>query len=72
MPIVHASVAREVALMTDEAKVYKKIGKHFASHDSVNQQCCEYVNPIRPWIHTNTVEGLFSVFKRGMKGVYQH
>lgn len=71
-PIIQANVAREAALMTDEAKVYKKIGKGFASHDSVNHSRDEYVNPIRPWIHTNTVEGFFSVFKRGMKGVYQH
>ena len=32
----------------------------------------EYVNRRNPEIHTNTVEGYFSVFKRGMKGVYQH
>ena len=32
----------------------------------------EYVNRKHPKIHTNTIEGYFSIFKRGMKGVYQH
>jgi hypothetical protein len=32
----------------------------------------EYVNRDDRTIHTNTIEGYFSVFKRGMKGVYQH
>lgn len=72
MPIVLANVSREAALMTDEAKQYKKIGQHFSSHGSVNHSADEYVNPIQPWIHTNTIESFFSVFKRGMKGVYQH
>lgn len=72
MPLIEANVSREAALITDEAGHYKRIGKAFASHDSVNHSADEYVNPIRPHIHTNTVEGFFSVFKRGMKGVYQH
>lgn len=72
MPLVLANVSREAALMSDEALIYKKIGKEFSSHDSVNHRRDEYVNPIRPWVHTNTIEGFFSVFKRGMKGVYQH
>lgn len=72
MPLVLANVSREAALMTDEAAHYRPIGKNFASHDSVNHARDEYVNPIQPHIHTNTVEGFFSVFKRGMKGTYQH
>lgn len=72
MPLIEANVSREAALLTDEASHYKRIGKKFASHDSVNHGADEYVNPIQPHIHTNTVEGFFSVFKRGMKGVYQH
>lgn len=72
LPIIQANVSREAALMTDEAGQYKKIGKAFASHESVNHSADEYVNKIRPEIHTNTVEGFFSIFKRGMKGVYQH
>lgn len=72
IPIVLANVAREAALMTDEAKQYKKIGHHFSSHGSVNHSADEYMNHIQPWIHTATIESFFSVFKRGMKGVYQH
>jgi transposase-like protein len=57
------------ALMTDEATWYIKAGKEFASHESVAHRAEEYV---RGNVHTNTIEGFFSVFKRGMKGVYQH
>jgi ISXO2-like transposase domain len=55
--------------MTDEASYYKSIGPEFASHQTVNHSKDEYV---RGEIHTNTVEGYYSIFKRGMKGVYQH
>jgi hypothetical protein len=61
---------RGVRLMTDDAPRYVTIGREgFASHGVVNHSRGEYV---RGDIHTNTVEGFFSVFKRGMKGVYQH
>ncbi|HEY1723601.1 MAG TPA: IS1595 family transposase [Magnetospirillaceae bacterium] len=56
-------------LMTDEANHYKLIGKDFASHQTVNHSRKEYA---RGAATTNTVEGFFSIFKRGMKGVYQH
>ena len=46
-----------------------RVGKEFASHETINHTIDEYV---RGHVHTNTVEGFFSVFKRGMKGVYQH
>lgn len=62
-------VAPEARLMTDEAKFYKKIGKEFADHQTVQHSKGEYVRGDR---HTNTIEGTFSVFKRGMFGVYQH
>jgi transposase-like protein len=60
---------RKSRLMTDEATMYPKIGKEFASHDTVNHKSKEYA---RGDVTTNTVEGFFSIFKRGMKGVYQH
>jgi transposase-like protein len=56
-------------LMTDEASYYTTPGKYFWAHDFVTHEKDEFV---RGRIHTNTVEGFFSVFKRGMKGVYQH
>jgi len=48
---------------------YSRLGADFASHETVNHKADEYV---RGEAHTNTVEGYFSIFKRGMKGVYQH
>ncbi len=71
-PIVLANLAREARLMTDQAMLYRKIGKDFAEHNRVNHGIGEYVNKENPQFHTNTVENYFSVFKRGMKGTYQH
>jgi transposase-like protein len=56
-------------LMTDEAFMYKGMGKAFASHETVNHSKEEYA---RGEAHVNTAEGFFSVFKRGMRGTYQH
>jgi transposase-like protein len=69
IPIIKANVAKETAMMTDEGGHYFTLGEHFASHESVSHKADEYV---RGSVHTNTVEGYYSVFKRGMKGVYQH
>ena len=68
-PIVRGNVARETALMSDEGRQYLEVGAEFASHETVNHSQEEYV---RGDIHTNTVEGYYSIFKRGMKGIYQH
>ena len=59
--------------MTDDAATYyNKLGE-FAGHDAVNHSAKAYVRCGGPIpIHTNNVEGYFSIFKRGMKGVYQH
>lgn len=67
--IVRANVAREAILTTDESTLYKAVGREFAGHDKVNHLAKEYV---RGDVTTNTVEGFFSIFKRGMRGVYQH
>lgn len=56
-------------LMTDESRLYTSLGKEFTSHESVNHAGKEYA---RGDVNTNTVEGMFGVFKRGMTGVYQH
>jgi transposase-like protein len=68
-PIVRANIARETKLNTDEATHYREVGREFASHGTVNHAQEEYVHGD---VHTNTVEGFYSIFKRGMKGVYQH
>ena len=67
--IVAENVSREAELFTDESPLYKAVGQRFASHDKVHHTAGEYVRGI---VHTNTIEGVFSIFKRGMKGVYQH
>lgn len=72
MPIMRGNLAKEARLVTDDASVYKKIGVHFADHAVVAHKAKEYVSALDSTIHTNTVEGYFSIFKRGMKGVYQH
>ena len=72
MPIVKANVAKEALLMTDESNVYRSADRHFAGHGTTNHSAGEYVDREIPEIHSNTVEGYFSIFKRGMKGVYQH
>ena len=65
--IAKANISREARLMTDESKLYK--GVQVASHETVRHRSKEYA---RGDVTTNNVEGYFSVFKRGMKGVYQH
>ena len=69
MPIIRENIAKEAAIYTDEAKQYTRIGRAFAHHDFTTHKAGEYV---RGDVHTNTVEGYFSIFKRGMKGIYQH
>ncbi len=69
MPIVRANVVKEAIVMTDEASIYSSVPKHFHAHGIVNHSAGEYALGIA---HTNTIEGSVSIFKRGMKGVYQH
>jgi transposase-like protein len=69
LPIVKANIARETHIMTDSYGVYKNIiRQNFADHSVIRHEFEQYVDGI---IHTNTVEGFFSIFKRGMRGVYQ-
>jgi transposase-like protein len=75
MPIIRANIAKQTAIMTDEASWYKNMNKDndFISHDAVNHGKEEYARyEGEKLITTNTVEGFFGVFKRGMKGIYQH
>jgi transposase-like protein len=72
LPILQANIAREARVMTDEAAQYGRVGQLFASHGFTRHSAGEYVSTVDRTIHTNTIEGFFSVFKRGMKGVYQH
>lgn len=71
---VLSNVKTESRLMTDQLRAYRNIGKRFASHDTVNHGEEEYVRKLDDGTkaHTNTVEGFYSIFKRGMVGIYQH
>lgn len=62
-------VSRKSRLHTDESRIYTELGKEFAAHKTINHSAGEYV---KGKVHTNTVENLWSVFKRGMRGIYQH
>jgi transposase-like protein len=81
IPIIRANINRDSRFMTDEGRWYEFVGQRFANHNTVNHSQDEwvrYTNAVnfpdgKPYvIHTNTVEGFYSIFKRGMKGVYQH
>jgi transposase-like protein len=75
VPIVRSNLDRETHLMTDEAGHYTRVGKEFQRHDTVDHSRGEYGYTDRKTktkVNTNTVEGYYSIFKRGMKGVYQH
>ncbi len=68
-PIISKHVDRKSALMTDDAGQYRPIGVEFARHETVNHGAEEYV---RGDAYSNTVEGYFSILKRGIIGVYHH
>jgi transposase-like protein len=67
--IVAANIAHESRLHTDESRLYTEIGALFSAHETVKHSAGEYV---RGDVHTNSAEGYFGIFKKGMKGVYQH
>jgi transposase-like protein len=69
IPVVQANIDREAQIMTDDGRVYRRLDALGMKREAVNHKIGEYV---RGDAHTNTVEGYFSIFKRGMKGVYQH
>ena len=70
-PILVKLASRKSTLMTDESNVYPAIGAEFANHESVNHSANEYVR-LGGFAHTNTAENFFSIFKRGIYGVYHH
>jgi transposase-like protein len=68
-PILEAQLDGASYVYTDDAGVMKKAVRQFDLHDSVNHSAGEYV---RGNVHTNTIEGYFSIMKRGINGVYHH
>ena len=71
-PILRANIAAEAIVMTDEASQYRALGSVFAAHGFTRHGADQYVDYANSAIHTNTIEGAFSIFKCGTKGVYQH
>jgi hypothetical protein len=67
--IVKDNIHHETRLHTDESRLYTGSNEHFTSHETVNHSRREYA---RGDVNTNSAEGYFSIFKRGMRGVYQH
>ncbi|MCK5218283.1 IS1595 family transposase, partial [bacterium] len=68
-PILQKQVQKDTHIMTDDAKAYKKLNKHFPKHDVICHSKGEYSRGI---IYTNTIENFFSILKRGLTGVFQH
>lgn len=67
--IVVENVAKEAMMFTDESRLYTGADAHVSVHNTIRHAAGEYARGI---VHTNTIEGYFSIFKRGMKGIYQH
>lgn len=67
--ILFRNVPRKTDLFTDESRLYPDAGQSYNTHQTVKHSAGEYV---RGNVHTNNIEGFFGVFKKGMRGVYQH
>jgi transposase-like protein len=71
--ILFTNADRKSTLYTDQSNLYTVTGKDYDQHRTVNHSKSEYVRyEGENVVHTNTIENVFSVFKRGMHGVYQH
>lgn len=70
-PILQAQVAEQAKIYTDDFRAYKKakLARDFGDHQTVNHSAKEYV---RGNVHTNTIEGYFSLLKRGIIGTFHH
>ena len=67
------NVSRDTTLFTDSSRLYTRTGEEYAGHKTTNHAAGEYARREGDIVvHSNTIEGVFSVFKRGMVGIYQH
>lgn len=62
-----ANIACETRLMTDQARQFKGAQNYFDEHSFIMHGQGNYVSKVIPTIRTNTIDGFFSIFKRGMK-----
>ena len=67
--IIREHVKPDTAIYTDELRVYRGLGKEFADHQTIKHSKGEYIRGV---VHTNTIEGFFSLLKRGLIGTYHH
>jgi hypothetical protein len=75
MPVLRKNLSKKARVMTDESGIYNGVKNEFAAHRAVDHSRKEWGYTDRKTgekVNSNTVEGFFSVFKRGMIGVYQH
>ena len=72
MKFIKANVHPNARILTNGAQQYRRTKEYFRDHQWVDHFHGEYVSTKDKTFHTNTIEGFFSIFKRGMKGVYQH
>jgi hypothetical protein len=71
--IVRDNVDKSARLHTDESRLYPRVGKEFAGHDTVKHSAGEYARRVDGMaIHCNSAEGFFGIFKKGFAGSYQH
>jgi transposase-like protein len=68
--VLVTNVDRKTTLVTDESRLYTKVGKEYAAHQTLIHTGREYVN--KDGFTTNNVENFFLQFKRGMRGTYIH
>ncbi len=72
-PVLKAHIEPEGQLMTDESSVYGRPQDYFATHDRVNHKQKQYSRRVNGLtITTNSVEGFFSLIKRGNYGTFHH
>jgi transposase-like protein len=67
--VIVTNANRASAIMSDESPVYTKVGGEFASHSTVNHSANEYAR-MAGFVRINTAENFYSIFKRGITGVY--
>jgi transposase-like protein len=65
--VIRKHVDTTAVLVTDSHSGYVGLNEEYAGHESVNHSIQEYKRDI---FYTNTVEGFFSIFKRGIVGIY--
>lgn len=69
-PLVRNNIDKQANLITDSSSNYEGLSKQYLSHEVVNHSEQEYVRP--NGIHTNSIEGAFSLLKRSIIGIYHH